>query len=153
MNIRAAVAADAAALSIVLENLVAAGKRSKNSDAAFALGHYIAHPHQVRCSVATDDEGRILGFQSLKHAFEGNPYSTPMGWGIIGTHVMPSAARQGVGSGLFASTVEAAHEAGLSDIEAYISAENKEALAYYEAMGFRTYREPDGTICKAYKVE
>jgi GNAT superfamily N-acetyltransferase len=150
--IREAVSTDAAAMSDVLEELVAAGKRSRAADPGFALSHYIDHPHRLHCFAALDERGRMLGFQSLKVAREGNPYETPLGWGIIGTHVRPSAARMGVGSRLFAATLQAAREARLPAIEAYIGEQNGAALAYYETLGFRTYRRSDGIVCKALRL-
>ena len=140
-------------MSDVLEELIAAGKRSKPGSAGFALSHYIRHPHRLHCFVAMDDSGRILGFQSLKLAHESNPYGTPAGWGIIGTHVRPSAARTGVGSRLFAATLEGARKTRLPAIEAYIGEENAAALAYYDAMGFTTTsRRPTGAICKSFHL-
>ena len=152
MRIRPATPGDANAISDVLEELVAAGRRAKNSDPEFVLRHYIRHPDRVQCSVAADDDGRILGFQSLKIARESNPYDTPVGWGIIGTHVRPTAARTGVGKHLFSASQEAARASGLRKIEAFIGADNEAALTYYKAMGFRTYRREEGVICKVYEV-
>lgn len=152
MIVRPATEADAEGMSGVLSELVAAGKRRKASDAEFALTHYITDPDRIECSVAEDTNGRILGFQSLKLARDGNPYGTPKGWGIIGTHVRPSAARRGVGRALFAATREAARKAGLTRIEAFIGAGNETALSYYEAMGFRTYREAEGAVPKVFEV-
>jgi GNAT superfamily N-acetyltransferase len=152
MHIREAATADAQAMSDVLEELVAAGKRHKRSDAGFALSHYIQHPHRLHCFLAIDEDEGILGFQSLKVADEANPYGTPLGWGIIGTHVRPSAARSGVGSGLFAATLSACRKAGLPAIEAYIADENSAALNYYEAIGFRTYRRTEGITCKVFQL-
>ena len=37
-------------------------------------------------------------------------------------------------------------------IDATIAGTNAEGLAYYDAMGFRTYGTPDGAICKCYEV-
>jgi len=54
---------------------------------------------------------------------------------------------------LFSSSIEAAEQAGLEKIDAYIGADNPSGLRYYEAMGFRTYREPDGIIQKVLRVE
>ncbi|MEX6508847.1 N-acetyltransferase family protein [Jiella sp. M17.18] len=152
MQIRAARASDAEAMSGVLEELLLAGKRSQGADADAVRARYIDSPHRVECSVAVDDSGAILGFQSLQRAYPGNPYDTPLGWGIIGTHVRPSAARRGVGSQLFAATLAAARAAGLPAIEAFIGSQNTEGLAYYEAMGFRTWRQAEGAICKSLKV-
>lgn len=163
MIVRPATAEDAPKLSEVLQTLVAAGTRRSPADPDFVLGHYIAAPAGIRCSVAIDTDGqhtdgqatdgqdavgRILGFQSLKRAEAGNPYDTPIGWGIIGTHVRPDAARRGVGRALFASTLDAAQAAGLPAIEAYISATNAGAIAYYGSLGFETYRPVDGVDCR-----
>jgi GNAT superfamily N-acetyltransferase len=150
--IREATPADADAMSDVLEELIAAGKRARAGDTDFVRSHYLEHPHRLHCFVAVDDGGKILGFQSLKRAQEGNPYGTPIGWGIIGTHVRPSAARTGVGSRLFEATAAAAREAGLPMIEAYIGEENSAALAYYEALRFSTCRRADGAVCKALEL-
>jgi ribosomal protein S18 acetylase RimI-like enzyme len=136
-------------MSDILEELFAAGKRSGRADASFALSHYVEHPHRLHCLLAIDGDGKVLGFQSLKIAHEGNPYGTPTGWGIIGTHVRPSAGRSGVGSALFAATLPGAREAGLPAIEAYIADQNNAALAYYDSIGFRTHRRREGIICKA----
>jgi len=152
MHVRAAEYSDSIMLSDVLDELFDAKKRTRRGDPHFVREHYIDHPHRVQCSVAVSEEGRILGFQSLKRAHSGNPYDTPIGWGIIGTHVRPSAARQGVGSHLFRATLGAARRAALPQIEAFIGAQNLEAIAYYEAIGFRTYRYAEGVVCKKIEV-
>lgn len=149
MEIREASADDAAAMGEVLDELVAAGRRTKPADADFVLSHYVRHPQRLHCFVALNAEGRILGFQSLKLAHEGNPYGTPSGWGIVGTHIRPSAVRSGIGSLLFAETLKASRNDKLPFIEAFIGEENVAALAYYDAMGFRTYRSSNGAICKS----
>ncbi len=151
-DIREAGRADCDAMSEVLEELIAAGQRVKRGDAPFALSHYIQHPHRLHCLVAIDGAGKLLGFQSLKLAHDGNPYGTPAGWGIIGTHVRPSAARAGVGSRLSASTLHAAQRDGLPAIEAYIDERNSAALAYYDAVGFQTCRRPAGIVCKCLRL-
>jgi ribosomal protein S18 acetylase RimI-like enzyme len=150
--IREANTADADAMGDVLRELLAAGKRTKAADADFVRAHYLDHPQRLHCFIALGLESRILGFQSLKRAHDGNSYGTPIGWGIIGTHVRPSAARMGVGSNLFTATLEAARRAGLPTIEAYIAEENAPALAYYEALGFRTCRRSDHAICKSLQI-
>lgn len=152
MRIKPARSADAAGVGAVLEELVLANKRTKRSDPEFARTHYVEHPDRIECVVAEGEDGAVLGFQSLKLAREGNAYGTPARWGIIGTHIRPSAARRGVGTRLFTATREAARTVGLTTIEAYIGARNSEAQAYYEAMGFRTYRHANGAVVKAYEV-
>lgn len=152
MNVRRADAADAQGMASVLEALVLAGKRRKRADAAFVLAHYIEHANTIRCHVALDAKGEILGFQSLKRASPGNPYGTPVGWGIIGTHVAPSAARRGVGRHLFAASKEAAQRVGIKTIEALIGVGNAEGLAFYEALGFRTISADDKACRKVFEV-
>lgn len=151
MIIRKATVADVGQMSALLRQLTAAGKRRSPDDEAFVRSNYIEDPHSVRCSVA-DDDGAVLGFQSLKRAWAGNKWDVEPGWGIIGTHISPSAARRGVGRALFEVTRMAAGEAGIPHIDATIGATNTEGLAYYEAMGFRAYRTLEGAICKRFDV-
>lgn len=124
MRIRTATMADAKAMSTMLQKLVAAGKRSARANVEFVQQHYIANPAGIRCSLAEDQKGNLLGFQSLIRATGGNSYDTPVGWGIIGTHVSPDAARTGVGTKLFEASWKAAVGAGLTKIEAYTGKEN-----------------------------
>ncbi len=152
LEFRAARDSDADGIGAVLKALAAAGKRSRPSDSEFALAHYIGAPHQVRCTVAVDPDGEILGFQSLKLAIPNNPYGVAVGWGIIGTHIHPLAARRGIGRALFRSTLQAARTAGLPAIDATIGATNAEGRAYYKAMGFRDYRHSEGAVHKSFPV-
>ncbi|WP_170407558.1 GNAT family N-acetyltransferase [Ruegeria arenilitoris] len=140
---------DVAGISEVLQEITAAGKRTRPSDPGFVEALYVAHPDQLTCFVATR-ETRILGFQSLKRAAVDNPYGAPVGWGVIGTHIRPSAARCGVGRAMFQATVSVAKAQGLPAIDATIDANNAEGLAYYAAMGFVEYKSQEGTVSKAY---
>jgi ribosomal protein S18 acetylase RimI-like enzyme len=153
MKIRPATAEDAEGMAAVQNEIFAAGLRKTSTDIEMVLKTYIEKEGRIECSVAEDGAGRILGFQSLRYARAGNIYGVEEGWGIIGTHVSPSAARQGVGSALFSATLEAAKAAGLENIDASIGADNALGQGYYEAMGFRTYRTPEGLVCKVYRVE
>lgn len=153
MKIRPANIADGQGMSNVLNEIFAAGLRKTRGDLQTVLANYIEHPDRIECSVAEGDDGRILGFQSLRYARAGNPYETPEGWGIIGTHVSPCAARMGVGRALFQATVRAARDFPIEKIEAAIGAQSPVALAFYEAMGFRTRREAEGTIYKVYQID
>ena len=142
---------DAEQMSAFLRELTAAGKRTSPDDIAHVRSYYIEDADKIRCTVAEED-GSILGFQSLKNARAGNQWGVEPGWGIVGTHIRPSAARRGVGRALFDVTRKAAQDAGLLHIDASIGANNSEGLAYYEAMGFRTYRTPKNLICKRFDV-
>ncbi|TLP48130.1 GNAT family N-acetyltransferase [Cohaesibacter sp. CAU 1516] len=152
MKTRPATLADADAISDVLDEIFRVGKRASAGDAAMVREFYIEDPDRVCCTVMEADDGCVLGFQSLKLVRAGNIYNAPVGWGVIGTHIRPSAARLGIGKRLFAVSLKAAQEAGLKDIEAQIGADNGEALAFYEAMGFHTYRYEDTNMCKQFKV-
>ncbi len=151
MKTRNARLSDVPQMSAFLRELTARGKRKSPDDEAFVRTNYIESSYKVRCTVY-ETEGAVLGFQSLKRAWSGNPYGVVPGWGIVGTHIRPSAARQGVGRTLFAITRQAARTAGLMHLDASIAADNDAALAYYEAMGFVTYRAPEGLVCKRFDV-
>lgn len=148
MDTRQALLSDADDLSAMLQKLTALGKRNIPSDIDYVRITYITHPDKIRCTVAHDTNGTLLGLQILKRASTNNPYGVTPGWGIIGTHVHPDAARRGVGKSLFAATQKAAIDAGVTKIDATIGSTNIEGLAYYEAMGFRTYKTSDGRTCK-----
>ncbi len=149
MHIRRATPDDAQGISNVLMRLYA---DTKPTSPDHAHDFYITHPDGIQCTVA-EENGMILGFQALKLATKGNIYSVTPGWGVIGTHISPDAARKGVGAALFAETKKAAKNAGLQKVDATIGKTNTGGLAYYEAMGFRTYRTTDSAICKCYEVD
>lgn len=153
MDTRTASLDDAAAMSQVLREIITHTGQERPNDEAFVTQQYIANPASIRCTVAIDNEGVVLGFQSLIWAEVGNRYDVPAGWGIIGTHISPRAHRQGVGSALFRSSRDAAEQVGLEKIDAYIGADNPSGLRYYEAMGFQTYRSPEGIVQKVYTVQ
>ncbi|WP_020009374.1 MULTISPECIES: GNAT family N-acetyltransferase [unclassified Agrobacterium] len=139
-------------MAAVQNEIFSAGLRKAPTDITAVLENYIQHADRIECSVAEDDDGRILGFQSLRCARTDNPYGVAEGWGIIGTHVSPQAARRGVGSALFAATRRAAEARGLKNIDASIGADNMLGQGYYDAMGFTTYRQPEGLVCKIYRL-
>lgn len=151
MKIRSATVSDADQMSSVLKEIIATNGKQRPHDPSFVIANYISNPHRVRCSVAVVD-GELLGFQSLIKAVEGNRYGTPEGWGIIGTHISPRAARRGIGKALFLASRQAAKEAGLVKIDAFIGEDNEPALNYYEAMGFRAYKHGDGAVSKAFDL-
>ncbi len=152
MILRQAKAEDAAEVSTFLNALVVLGKRRLPADEDFVRDVYIGHADNIACSVAEDGDGTLLGIQILLRATEGNPYGVAPGWGIIGTHVNPKAARRGVGRKLFATTQAAAEEAGLHKIEATIGAKSPDALAYYDSMGFETFASDDEKVRKSFAV-
>ncbi len=152
MEIRPATPGDADGMSRVLRHIIEVTGTERTSDPAHVIANYIRNPSGIRCSVALDDAQKVLGFQSLISAFSGNPCGVPEDRGVIGTHISPAAHRRGIGSALFLASEQAASRAGLDRIDACIAAGNTTALRYYDAMGFRTYRQEGGVIQKVFVV-
>lgn len=153
MKVRSAAPDDAEGMSRVLKEIIAITGRERPSDPSYVISQYVNNPTGVRCSVAVDNDDRVLGFQSLIRSVPGNQYGVPEGWGIIGTHISPRAQRQGVGTALFACSKEAALIAGLKKIDAFIGSDNASGLSYYDAMGFRTYRQSASAIQKVFDLK
>ncbi|UYV37897.1 GNAT family N-acetyltransferase [Rhodobacteraceae bacterium D3-12] len=151
MNVREAELGDVEQISDLLQELTRLGKRTRPDDADFVRENYVLGPHNIRCSVA-EDAGVVLGIQILSRAQAGNQWGIEPGWGIIGTHTRAAAVRRGVGRALFEASLDAAKSAGVEKIDASIGADNHEGLGYYAAMGFETYRSPQGRVCKVYDV-
>jgi len=140
IELRAALTTDAEAMAEVQNAIHRAGLRSSPVDADIVRSRYLEESHSVACTVAVQN-GQVLGFQSLKRAWAGNPYDVPTGWGIIGTHIRPDVGRTGLGRRLFVVSRAAAEAAGVRHIDATIGADNAPALAYYAALGFTPYRD------------
>ncbi|VAW21808.1 acetyltransferase, GNAT family [hydrothermal vent metagenome] len=139
-------------MSALLQEIFAHWNSERPSDAGHVLKFYIEHPDKIQCFVAEDENGSIIGFQSLKLARKNNSYGVCPDWGIIGTYVAGRYERHGIGKKLFASTREAAQMFGLRKIDATIGKDNESGLGYYDAMGFQTYRTTPNAICKYYKI-
>ena len=152
INIRSAESGDANGMSLVLGEIIRTWKSDRAYDPDYVRAHYIQDPDKVACTVAVNDAGEILGFQSLKHARAGNQYHVTPGWGIIGSYVRAGEAGQGIGRLLFNATRKAAQAADLPAIDATIGTSNKSGLTYYEAIGFRTYLTPPGAIRKRFDL-
>lgn len=153
MKFRNATIQDAEPISLLLRELAAVGKRTSRSDIEFVREIYLSNPDGIQCTVAEGDSGDVLGFQALARAIEGNRFDVEPGWGIIGTHVSPHAFRQGVGKGLWLVSRKAAESASIRKIDAHIGADNAVGLAYYESIGFRTYRASTEVISKCFSFE
>lgn len=152
IEIRPARTTDADDMAEVQNAIYRAGLRSTPVDPELVRERYLDTEHRVACTVA-EQGSRVVGFQSLKRAWPGNPYDVAEGWGIIGTHIHPHAGRSGIGRRLFAVSVEAARAAGLKHIDANIGADNAPALAYYSAMGFTPYRKGSDVIPHRFDIE
>lgn len=127
------------------------------SEADFAEW-FVSGPEVLAGFTAFDPgTGRPCGFQALSSHGAPEP-----GWGDIGTFARREASIPGVGRALFAATRQRAAALGLAAINAQIRADNTGGLAYYDRMGFRTWRVlpsvplADGTpvdrICKRFDL-
>lgn len=143
--LREAVPADAQQMADVQNAIHQAGLRAHPVDVALVRERYLDRPGRIACTVAELD-GVIAGFQSLVLALPDNEYDLPAGWGIIGTHIDPRAGRSGLGRALFSHSLAATRGAGLRHVDAAIGQDNAPALAYYQAMGFRPYRQRENVL-------
>ena len=81
----------------------------------------------VRCAVVAEDQGLIVGWQSVWLWRDQDP---------IGPFVMPVVQAQGVGARMFGLTLDLARAAGLPNTMTSIRADNGPGLAYYARIGF-----------------
>lgn len=144
-QIRPARSTDAEDMAEVQNAIYRAGLRSAPVDVGQIRERYLDTPFRIACTVA-EHQSKVVGFQSLVHAWPDNPYDVAEGWGIIGTHIHPDVARNGLGRRLFVESRREAEEAGLQHIDATIGSDNDPALAYYGSIGFTPYRETGRTI-------
>lgn len=90
---------------------------------------------QISMLVAEGESGELLGFQVLT-----THEKLPDDWADIATFARVGSQAAGVGSALFAETLALARKFGIGAINATIRADNIGGLAYYERMGFLTYK-------------
>jgi len=136
-EVRAATRADMPALAALLGAVVRRGgttaiETAPGPDALAA--RTIDGPGHVSCILAEDGTGP-LGLQWLARKAD-----WPADWAAIATFARIGGARRGIGRALMASTLDAARLAGIAWIDATIRADNASGLAFYERMGFETYR-------------
>lgn len=79
IEVRKAVRDDAQNMSVILAEILASWQSDRPSSPEHILANYVEHPDSIRCSVALDATGDILGFQSLQIASDGNPFDLPVG--------------------------------------------------------------------------
>jgi L-amino acid N-acyltransferase YncA len=98
--------------------------------------YFIGGAQFLACLVAEDARsGSLLGFQALSR----HP-DLPKDWADIATFAKTEPKTPGVGTALFATTWTRARALKLAAINAEIRADNCGGLAYYEKMGFETYK-------------
>lgn len=136
--VRATEAADIAALTAIINAIIAIGGTTAYEDpftedrlAALLLDD----PRLICCHTAIDPaDGMPAGYQVLKR----HP-DLPPDWGDIATFARVEPKLPGVGRALFAATADVARKAGLVAINATIRADNESGLGYYGRMGFENH--------------
>ena len=159
--VREASTSDAVPLANILNAIIEAGGTTAMEaplNAVEFAEHFLHGSDVLSCAVAVDPaNSEPVGFQSLKR-YAGLPEA----WADIATFARMKRKLPGVGTALFAATKAKARKLGLVTINAAIRADNRVGLAFYEKMGFRTYKTlqhvplKDGTpvdrILKRYDV-
>ena len=92
--------------------------------------------------LVAEGEAGVVGFACVKLVERpGSPYRLPMRYLDVDEFGVDEAARrQGVGRMLFEAVRDYARTQGVSRIELNMWEFNQDALAFYEAIGFTTYR-------------
>lgn len=146
MLIRPATPADAEAMAEVLNAVIAVGGTTAHEVAkspAEVQREYIDGP-DVLSSVVAEDEGRVVGWQSVEH-WEGEAH--------IGSFVKPALQAKGAGVRMFELTCEMLRSKGVREIVASIRADNAPGLAYYARIGFVDFaHDPDFMLSDGRKV-
>jgi L-amino acid N-acyltransferase YncA len=140
MIVRGANASDAPAMAAVLNAVIAFGgttaHQSPKSDAQ--VRHSYIDGADVLSSVVAEDQGRVIGWQSVEH-WQGDPH--------IGTFVQPGLQAKGAGGAMFAMTCNLLRAKSVTYIIAFIRADNIPGMAYYARAGFRDIgKDPDVTL-------
>ena len=141
MIVRPATPADAAAMTALLNAVIAIGGTTAHQHPkaeAQVRADYIEGPEAQTCVVAEED-GKVIGFQAV-----GTSPALPEGWADIGTFVAAGLQAKGTGAALFAATCAAARAKGLAVLNATIRADNVPGLAYYARVGFTDYAHDPG---------
>lgn len=106
-----------------------------------------AHVHTLfsapdHAILVAEGETGVVGFACVKLVeHPGSPYRLPMRYLDVDEFGVDEAVRrQGVGRALFDAVRDHARSLGVSRIELNMWEFNQEALAFYEAVGFTTYR-------------
>jgi L-amino acid N-acyltransferase YncA len=143
--VREAVPADAAPLCEILNSIIEIGGTTALETpltAAEFSEMYLDGERCLGCFVAAASDAEVLlGFQALsRHA------KLPENWADIATFARMEPKSPGVGTALFARTMQRARELEAAAINATIRADNTGGLAYYEKMGFQTYQVAKGVL-------
>ena len=133
---------DAAELAELLNEVIAAGGTTALEVPFTPEGldeAYLTGPTVHCCFVAEDEDGELLGFQTL-----GRHPGLPDDVGDIATFAAVGATRRGIGSELLEATGPRAVELGIKAINATIRSDNVGGLAFYAGQGFEDHGVTEG---------
>lgn len=137
MQIRPVQLADAPALALLINDIIARGGTTAFQKAftpeTLAEGWLIGTA-VICCFVAQDDVGVLQGFQMIVKS-----PSLPQDVGDIGTFARLDSTQRGTGTRLFEKTSQEARRKGLVAINATIRADNSGGLSFYTRLGFVDY--------------
>jgi len=140
---------DAAGIVSVLEAVVAE-RRYSAIDRVWPVAdertHLESFSPREAVHLALDDGGIIVGLQILDRW---SPLESMSHVGQLGTFLLPSWRRKGVGRRLWESTVAFARDAAYRKIVIYVRASNADGQAFYRRLGFA----PCGRLSKQVVID
>lgn len=142
LTVRPVAADDAPALAELLNAVIAVGGTTALEEPFTPerlAETYLTGPDVHCCFVAEDEDGTLLGFQTL---VQDPKLSDDIG--DIATFAEVGGTQRGIGSALFAVTRARAAELGLTAINATIRADNTGGLAFYGKQGFADHAVTEG---------
>jgi L-amino acid N-acyltransferase YncA len=145
MIIREATAGDGAQMCALLNEIIEIGGTTA-AEEVLSLATFHAHYFENEgfvCLFVAELDGEILGFQKLNQL---DGVSKDIG--DIATFSRVNNKVKGVGRALFERTKGAARDAGFSQINARIRADNVPGMGYYAAIGFTPFDVVKGVPLK-----
>ena len=137
-TVRRAVAEDAAGIVAVLDT-VASERIHSAIDCVWTVEEERRYLNSLSpretIHVAVDEMGRVVGLQILDRW--SSVLSSTAHVGQVGTFLLPTWRRRGVGRSLWNATVSFARDSGYRKLVIQVRGSNASARAFYESLGFR----------------
>lgn len=156
LHIRIATLDDAGALCALLNEVIQIGGSTAYEtvmDAEKFASIFLLRPAHICCHAAQLANGALVGFQFLEYSHEiGGEWASISTFARANNVANNTPPVKGVGRALFPFSRDFLINTPTQFIDATIRADNNSGLAYYEKMGFRTYKTTknkplkDGTL-------